>query len=213
MSTINYSAKEIRCKVVYYGPGLGGKTTNVQAIYKMLQPHERGELVSLSAKGFSTGTEDEARKTRLFDFMPLRVGVMQGFKVIMHMYTVPGEAYHIDTRRFILRGVDGVVFVVDSQGDRLEANIVSKENLYENLSYYRIDKKFFPLVLQYNKRDLKNISPIPELNKVLNTEHHPFYTSIAVEGIGVLETLQRITEMVLVKIYNDLEGETGGNIK
>jgi len=209
MASINYSAKEVRCKLVYYGPGLGGKTTNVQSIHKMLLPHERGELVSLSAKGFSVGSDEDARKTRLFDFMTIHVGIMQGYNIIMHIYTVPGEAYHIDTRRFVLHGVDGVVMVIDSQNERHDANILSLENLYENLSYYKIDRTKFPLVMQYNKRDMPNITPVPELNKLLNKTNSPFFISIAVEGLGVLETLQKITELMLTKIYNDIQTETG----
>jgi signal recognition particle receptor subunit beta len=185
---INYASREINCKLVYYGPGLGGKTTNLEYIYGKINPDTRGKLISLA-------TEQE--RTLFFDFLPVDLGSIRGFKTRFHLYTVPGQVYYNASRRLILKGVDGIVFVGDSQAERMDANIAAMENLYENLSDYGYDPQTLPLVLQYNKRDLPSAVPMDELRAHLNPTALPEYEAVAVEGRGVFDTLRAVSKLVL----------------
>lgn len=191
MSLINYASREINCKIVYYGPGLGGKTTNIKYIYSKITPEQRGKLVSL---------DTELDRTLFFDFLPVDLGQVKGFKVRFHLYTVPGQVYYNASRKLILKGVDGIVFVADSQIERFEDNIESMENLIENLKEYGLSLDKIPFVIQYNKRDLPNIAPIEELEKALNILKVPSFEAVATEGIGVFETLKAVARLVLRNI-------------
>ncbi len=191
MSFINYSSREINCKIVYYGPGLCGKTTNLQYIYKKTAPEAKGKMISLAT---------ETERTLFFDFLPLSLGDIRGFRTRFHLYTVPGQVFYDASRKLILKGVDGVVFVADSQLERLEANIESMENLKVNLREQGYDINNIPLVIQYNKRDLPNISTVEELRSVLNGNGHADYEAIATTGGGVFETLKAIAKLVLLEL-------------
>ncbi|NBU21334.1 gliding-motility protein MglA [bacterium] len=188
MSFINYTSKEINCKVIYFGAGLGGKTTNVQFIYEHTQRQERGKLVSLS-------TENE--RTLFFDFLPLSIGDIRGYNTRFHLYTVPGQTFYEVSRQFILKGVDGIVFVVDSQPERMGANIESFESLEKGLEKQGYDIHKIPLVFQYNKRDLPGAISIPELEATFNPMRRPYFEAIASSGQGVMETLQSISQLVI----------------
>jgi mutual gliding-motility protein MglA len=221
MSVINYASREINCKIVYYGPGLGGKTTNLEHVYARVAPDTRGKLISLA-------TENE--RTLFFDFLPVDLGTIRGFKTRFHLYTVPGQVYYNASRKLILKGVDGVVFVADSQVDRQEANIEAMQNLYDNMAEYGYDITRMPFVIQYNKRDLPNASPIEDLDAVLNPgfevvdparqrvmqdpgnpgrllveqlptgewiERVPSIEAVAVAGDGVFDTLKAVSKLVL----------------
>lgn len=188
MSMINYASREINCKLVYYGPGLGGKTTNLEYVYNKVSPDLRGKLISLA-------TEQE--RTLFFDFLPVDLGSIRGFKTRFHLYTVPGQVYYNASRRLILKGVDGLVFVADSQAERMDANIAALENLYENLSDYGYDPANLPIVLQWNKRDLPNAVPVEELRRQLNPMGLQEYEGVAVEGSGVFDTLKAVSKLVL----------------
>lgn len=191
MSFINYSSREINCKIVYYGPGLGGKTTNLQYIYKKTNPEHKGKLISLAT---------ETERTLFFDFLPLALGDIRGFRVRFHLYTVPGQVFYDASRKLILKGVDGVVFVADSQIERMEANIESVENLRINLQEQGYDLDKIPYSMQYNKRDLPNVAPLDEMNKVLNPKNVPWFEGIAPEGIGVFDVLKSIAKQVLFEL-------------
>ncbi len=197
MSFIRYATKEVNCKIVYFGPGLSGKTTNVQYIFEHTQEEQRGKLVTLS-------TENE--RTLFFDFLPLSLGEIRGFKTRFHLYTVPGQVFYDASRKLILKGVDGVVFVADSQVARFEANIESLENLRSNLQEqgYNLDK--LPCVIQYNKRDMPEVSSVEELRKELNPNNVPEFEAVASTGIGVFETLKAVAKQVLT----ELKRGTGG---
>jgi signal recognition particle receptor subunit beta len=188
MSMINYASREINCKIVYYGPGLGGKTTNLEVVYGKVTPDTRGKLISLAT---------ETERTLFFDFLPVDLGAIRGFKTRFHLYTVPGQVYYNASRKLILKGVDGVVFVGDSQVERLDANIESMHNLYENLAEYGLDLREIPFVIQYNKRDLPNISSLDELQRELNPNGVPHYEAVAVRGIGVFDTLKAVSKLVI----------------
>jgi signal recognition particle receptor subunit beta len=188
MSMINYASREINCKIVYYGPGLGGKTTNLEFIYNRVAPDTRGKLISLAT---------ETERTLFFDFLPVDLGTIRGFKTRFHLYTVPGQVYYNASRKLILKGVDGVVFVADSQVERMDANIESMHNLYENLAEYGYDLKKIPYVVQYNKRDLPNISPVEELQSQLNPDRVVSYEAVAVKGVGVFDTLKAVSKGVI----------------
>ena len=188
MAVFNAAKREIDLKIVYYGPAMCGKTTNVQSIHKMLAPQQRGELMSLA-------TKDD--RTLFFDFLPIELGDVRGFKTRFHIYTVPGQVYYGLTRRAVLTGADGVVFVVDSQTNKLQDNIESLKDLAENLKFYKKDLTSFPFVFQYNKRDLAHVMPVDELDSMLNTLNVPSYESSAVTGMGVVETLTAICKLVL----------------
>ncbi len=191
MAFINYINKEINAKIVYYGPGLSGKTTNIIYIHKKLTPESRGKLVSLAT---------QTDRTLFFDFLPISIGEISGYKVRFHLYTVPGQIFYNTTRKMVLKGVDGIVFVADSQKQMLEDNIESIKNLEENLNDYGIDIKEIPMVIQYNKRDLENAMDIEDLHIHLNRYKSPFFTAVATEGKGVLETLMAICKMVIKKL-------------
>ena len=220
MSFINYSSREINCKIVYYGPGLGGKTTNLQYIYNKTNPEAKGKMISLAT---------ETERTLFFDFLPVDLGTIRGFKVKFHLYTVPGQVYYNASRKLILKGVDGVVFVADSQIERMDANIEAMQNLYENMSQHGYDVTRIPFAIQYNKRDLPNAAPIGELQAALNPgwqitdptkqrttpdpyhdseflvrqedgqwiERAPYFEAVALTGEGVFDTLKAISKNVV----------------
>jgi signal recognition particle receptor subunit beta len=221
MSMINYASREINCKLVYYGPGLGGKTTNLEFVYGKVSPSTRGKLISLAT---------ETERTLFFDFLPVDLGTIRGFRTRFHLYTVPGQVYYNASRKLILKGVDGVVFVADSQRDRAEANLESMQNLYDNMAAYGYDLTSMPFVIQYNKRDLPNAAPLAELQEMLNpgwevleasrqrplvnpfkagdmlvsqlatgewVERAPEFEAVAVTGEGVFETLKAVSKLVL----------------
>jgi hypothetical protein len=218
---INYASREINCKIVYYGPGLGGKTTNLEHIFSKLQPDTRGKLISLAT---------ETERTLFFDFLPVDLGTIRGFKARFHLYTVPGQVYYNASRKLILKGVDGIVFVADSQLERLEANQEAMQNLYDNMAEYGYDIRSLPFVVQYNKRDLPNAAAIAELQGALNPgwevedaarqrlvpnplhaaqylveqlptgewiERAPYFEAVAVSGEGVFDTLKAVGKLVL----------------
>jgi hypothetical protein len=218
---INYASREINCKIVYYGPGLGGKTTNLEHIFSKLQPDTRGKLISLAT---------ETERTLFFDFLPVDLGTIRGFKARFHLYTVPGQVYYNASRKLILKGVDGIVFVADSQIERLEANQEAMQNLYDNMGEYGYDIRALPFVVQYNKRDLPNAAAIADLQAALNpgwevedparqrvvpnpihaseylveqlptgewVERAPYFEAVAVSGEGVFDTLKAVGKLVL----------------
>src|SRR4026209_2981627 len=214
---INYASREINCKIVYYGPGLGGKTTNLEHVYGKVKPDTRGKMISLAT---------ETERTLFFDFLPVDLGTIRGFKVKFHLYTVPGHVYYNASRKLILKGVDGVVFVADSQIERMDANIEAMQNLYENMTQHGYDVTRIPFAVQYNKRDLPNAAPVAELPAALNSggpledavrqrptpdpdhdseflvwqqdgqwlERAPYFEAVAVTGEGVFDTLQAISQ-------------------
>ncbi len=220
MSLINYASREINCKLVYYGPGLGGKTTNLEYIYEKVAPGSRGKMISLAT---------ETERTLFFDFLPVDLGTIRGFKTRFHLYTVPGQVYYNASRRLILKGVDGVVFVADSQLDRMEANLESMQNLYDNMAQHGLDLTRIPFVIQYNKRDLPNAAGLTQLQDALNPgwpledperqavtpdparpgeflvqqmngswiERVPYFEACAVRGDGVFDTLRAVSKQVL----------------
>lgn len=191
MSFINYSSREINCKIVYYGPGLCGKTTNLQYIYNKTNPEAKGKMISLAT---------ETDRTLFFDFLPLSLGEIRGFKTRFHLYTVPGQVFYDASRKLILKGVDGVVFVGDSQIERMEANIESLDNLRTNLADQGYDLDKLPYVVQINKRDLPNSAPLDELQEVLNPTKVPSYEAIATKGVGVFDTLKAVAKLVLTEL-------------
>jgi signal recognition particle receptor subunit beta len=221
MSMINYASREINCKIVYYGPGLGGKTTNLEHVYGRVKPDTRGKLISLAT---------ETERTLFFDFLPVDLGTIRGFKTRFHLYTVPGQVYYNASRKLILKGVDGIVFVADSQIERMEANLEAMQNLYDNMLEYGYDLTGMPFVMQYNKRDLPNAATVAELQERLNpgfevrdvtrqrispdpyhagenlveqiptgewVEHAPYFEAVAVTGEGVFDTLKAVSKLVL----------------
>lgn len=191
MSFINYSSREINCKIVYYGPGLCGKTTNLQYIYRRTNPNQKGKLISLA-------TETEG--TLFFDFLPIALVDIKGFRIKFHLYTVPGQVFYAASRKFILKGVDGVVFVADSQIERMESNMESLDDLQINLAEQGYELKKLPFSMQYNKRDLPNIVPIEEMDKLLNHRDVPWVDAIATTGKGVFETLKAVAKLVLFEL-------------
>jgi len=220
MSMINYASREINCKLVYYGPGLGGKTTNLEHVFSKIAPTAKGKMISLAT---------ETERTLFFDFLPVDLGTIRGFKTRFHLYTVPGQVYYNASRKLILKGVDGVAFVADSQIERMEANIESMQNLYANLAEHGYDLTRIPFVIQYNKRDLPNAAPIPELQAAINPgwpvedvtrqrlttdplhegeflieqvdgqwmERAPYFESVATSGDGVFDTLKALSKLVI----------------
>jgi signal recognition particle receptor subunit beta len=220
MSMINYASREINCKLVYYGPGLGGKTTNLEFVYNKVAPGSRGKMISLAT---------ETERTLFFDFLPVDLGTIRGFKVKFHLYTEPGQVYYNASRKLILKGVDGVVFVADSQIDRMDANIEAMQNLYENMAQHGYDLTRIPFAIQYNKRDLPNAAPVAELQSALNPgwpqedpakqkvaldpnregeylvsqqdgqwiERAPYFEAVAITGEGVFDTLKAISKSVV----------------
>jgi signal recognition particle receptor subunit beta len=191
MSFINYASREINCKIVYYGPGLCGKTTNLQYVYQKTAPEAKGKMISLAT---------ETERTLFFDFLPLALGEIRGFKTRFHLYTVPGQVFYDASRKLILKGVDGVVFVADSQEERLDANIESMENLKVNLEEQGYQLEKIPFVIQYNKRDLPNVSPLQELQTLLNPDSVPDFEACATTGEGVFETLKAVAKLILIDL-------------
>ncbi len=191
MSFINYASREINCKIVYYGPGLCGKTTNLQFVYQKTATEAKGKMISLAT---------ETERTLFFDFLPLALGEIRGFKTRFHLYTVPGQVFYDASRKLILKGVDGVVFVADSQEERMEANIESVENLRFNLQEQGYDLDKLPYVIQYNKRDLPNIVQVEELRRELNPTAVPDFEACAASGEGVFETLKAIAKLILLEL-------------
>ena len=221
MSMINYASREINCKLVYYGPGLGGKTTNLEHVYNKVAPGAKGKMISLAT---------ETERTLFFDFLPVDLGTIRGFKTRFHLYTVPGQVYYNASRKLILKGVDGVVFVADSQIERMEANIEAMQNLYDNMAEHGYDLTRIPFIIQYNKRDLPNAAPIADLQAALNPgwpveelarqrpladpyhegeflvgrnaegewiERSSYFEAVAVNGEGVFDTLKAVSKLVL----------------
>jgi signal recognition particle receptor subunit beta len=191
LTFINYVAREINCKIVYYGPGLGGKTTNLQYLYDITNAENKGKLISLAT---------ETDRTLFFDFLPIDLGQIRGLRTRFHLYTVPGQVFYDASRKLILRGVDGVVFVADSQEERLDANLESLTNLDQNLKEHGFDLGKIPYVLQLNKRDLPNAMPAEKLSKLLSTRGEPVFEAVAIKGAGILETLKAVARQVLVEL-------------
>lgn len=196
MAFVDVKKRQLQCKIVFYGTGLGGKTTNLRQIHKNTPPKMRGKMVSL---------DTETERTLFFDFVPLSVGTVKGLATRFSFYTVPGQSFYNLTRKAILKKVDGVVFVSDSQRARMDANIDSYLNLEENLLEYNIALKDLPHVIQYNKRDVANAVPLEEMRKEINRYGVPDFEAVATEGKGVLETLNKIVRLVLDKVIVDLK--------
>jgi signal recognition particle receptor subunit beta len=193
LTFINYVAREINCKIVYYGPGLGGKTTNLQYVHQIMSmsPENTGKLISLAT---------ETERTLFFDFLPLNLGQLRGLRIRFHLYTVPGQVFYDSSRKLILKGVDGVVFVADSQEERMDANLESISNLSQNLKEQGFDLMNIPYVLQLNKRDLPNAMPVEELQKQLLIKGEQVFEAVATNGTGVLTTLKAVARQVLLEL-------------
>jgi signal recognition particle receptor subunit beta len=191
MTFINYASREINCKIVYYGPGLCGKTTNLQYIYDKTNPGAKGKLISLAT---------ETDRTLFFDFLPLELGTVRGFKTRFHLYTVPGQVFYDASRRLILKGVDGVIFVADSQVERMDANVEAIDNLQINLKSQGYDLMNLPYVLQLNKRDLPNVDSVEEMKRLLTKKNEPTFEAVASKGPGVFETLKGVAKLVLSEL-------------
>jgi signal recognition particle receptor subunit beta len=191
MSFINYASREINCKIVYYGPGLCGKTTNLQYVYQKTATEAKGKMISLAT---------ETERTLFFDFLPLSLGEIRGFKTRFHLYTVPGQVFYDASRKLILKGVDGVVFVADSQEERYDANVESLDNLRFNLQEQGYDLDKLPFIIQYNKRDLPNAMTVDELRKDLNLTGVPDFEACAATGEGVFETLKAVAKLILIDL-------------
>jgi len=194
MTFINYASREINCKIVYYGPGLCGKTTNIQWIYEQANPDKKGKLVSLAT---------ETDRTLFFDFLPLDMGMVKGFKVRFHLYTVPGQVFYDASRKLILRGCDGIIFVADSQKARMEANIESIANLATNLKENGFDVRTIPYVLQLNKRDMPSAVPAAEMERLLRFRGEPMVEAVASQGTGVIETLKAAARQILMELQKN----------
>jgi len=191
MTFINYASREINCKIVYYGPGLCGKTTNLQYIFDKTNPAAKGKLISLAT---------ETDRTLFFDFLPLELGTVRGFTTRFHLYTVPGQVFYDASRKLILKGVDGVIFVADSQVERMDANVEAIENLETNLRTQGYDLSAIPYVLQLNKRDLPNVASVDEMKKLLAKKNEPIFEAVAAKGPGVFETLKGVAKLVLADL-------------
>jgi signal recognition particle receptor subunit beta len=198
MSLVNYSTREITCKIVYYGPGRCGKTSNLQYIHTFVPDDRKGAMISLAT---------ETDRTLFFDFLPLDLGTISGFRTRIQLYTVPGQVYYNATRKLVLRGADGVVFVADSQREQMEENIESLRNLHENLLEENVDLRDFPLVLQYNKRDLPDVALVEELEDLLNFKDVPAFAAAAITGEGVFPTLKSISQLVLQSLSRKFRAE------
>ncbi len=196
MALFNYTSREINAKIVYYGPGLSGKTTNIKTIYEKIVPEKKGKLITLPTY---------SDRTLFFDFFPLEAGEIKGYKMRFHLYTVPGQVFYNATRKLVLKGADGVVFVADSQDGMMDSNLESLYNLKKNLADHGININDFPVVLQYNKRDLPNVLPVEVLDKTLNSRGLPYFSASASTGEGVLETLTAISKLVLGDLREMIE--------
>jgi signal recognition particle receptor subunit beta len=197
MVSINYATREVTCKIVYYGPGLSGKTTNLQYIHDKVPSGTKGKMISLAT---------EADRTLYFDFLPINLGKISGFAAKFQLYTVPGQVYYNATRKLVLRGADGLVFVADSQADKMDENIESLSNMKENLAEYGYDVNEMPVVIQYNKRDLPNILSVEEMDAKLNYYGWKSFEGEAVNGVGVFDTLKMIIKLVLDKARKSQSG-------
>jgi signal recognition particle receptor subunit beta len=191
VSFINFPAREINCKLVYYGPGLGGKTANLQWIYENTGAGQKGKMISLAT---------ETDRTLFFDFLPLDLGTVRGFKTRFHLYTVPGQVFYEASRKLILKGADGIVFVADSQEERMDANLETIDNLKENLKDHGLDFNTIPYVLQLNKRDLPGVLAVEELTRQLQQKGEPVLDGVAITGQGVFETLKEVAKLVLAEL-------------
>jgi len=191
VSFINFPAREINCKLVYYGPGLGGKTANLQWIYEKTGTGQKGKMISLAT---------ETDRTLFFDFLPLDLGTVRGFKTRFHLYTVPGQVFYEASRKLILKGADGVVFVADSQEERMDANLETLDNLQENLKDHGLNFATIPYILQLNKRDLPNILPVEDLKRQLQVKGEPVLEAVAITGQGIFETLKEVAKLVLAEL-------------
>jgi signal recognition particle receptor subunit beta len=196
MALVNHTSREINAKIVYYGPGLCGKTTNIHFIFHRISPNQRGKLISLAT---------ETDRTLFFDFLPVELGTVKGYKVRFHLYTVPGQVFYNATRKLVLKGADGVIFVADSQRGLVDANLESLANLRDNFADMGVDLGDFPMVLQYNKRDLPDIMSVEELNASLNPRNIPYYEAVAMNGDGVLKTFAAISKLVLQDMQQNPE--------
>jgi hypothetical protein len=195
MANLNFAKKELNLKIVYYGTGLGGKTTNLRIIYSALSPDRKGKMMSLAT---------ELYQTLFFDFLPVELGMVKGWRLRHHLYTVPGQIYYNASRKLVLKNADGVVFVVDSQQERLDDNIESMDNLEDNLRSYDVNLKDIPIVIQYNKRDLPNILPINDLQLYINRGSYTYFECVAIRGIGVFDTLKSICQLTVLKHIDSL---------
>ncbi len=195
MANLNFAKKELNQKIVYYGTGLCGKTTNLRTIYAALNPQRKGKMMSLAT---------ELDQTLFFDFLPVDLGDVKGWKLRYHLYTVPGQIYYNASRKLVLKNVDGLIFVVDSQQERLDENIESYINLQDNLKSYNLSLNDIPMVIQYNKRDLPNILPINDLQLQVNKGGYTYFESVAIRGIGVFDTLKSICQLTVLKQMDDL---------
>jgi len=195
MANLNYNSKELNLKIVYYGTGLCGKTTNLRSIYAAFPQERKGKMMSLAT---------ELDQTLFFDFLPLDMGSIKGWKSRFHLFTVPGQVYYNVSRKLVLRGVDGLVFVVDSQEERLEENVESFNNLRDNLQSYGLNLKDIPMVIQYNKRDLPNIIPIADLQLYINRDGYTYFEAVALRGIGVFDTLKSICQKTVLKQIDNI---------
>jgi signal recognition particle receptor subunit beta len=195
MANLNFAKQEVNLKIVYYGTGLCGKTTNLRTIYGALNPNRRGKMMSLAT---------ELDQTLFFDFLPVDLGSIKGWKLRHHLYTVPGQIYYNVSRKLVLKNADGVVFVVDSQEERLDENIESFNNLVDNLKTYNRKLEDIPLVIQYNKRDLPNIMPISDLQFHINKKGYTYFESVAIRGIGVFDTLKSICHLTTLQQSKEL---------
>ncbi len=191
MTFINYASREINCKIVYYGPGLCGKTTNLQWIYSKTNPNAKGKLISLAT---------ETERTLFFDFLPLELGTIRGFKTRFHLYTVPGQVFYDASRKLILKGADGVIFVADSQPARMDANVESLKNLGDNLRFQGFELRTIPYVLQLNKRDIPGATPVDTMLKALRFRNEDYFEAVAPRGTGVFETLKAVARQVLITL-------------
>ncbi|RMH70805.1 MAG: gliding-motility protein MglA [Gemmatimonadetes bacterium] len=196
MALINFAQRQIMTKIVYYGPGMSGKTSNLEYIYSKVPEAQRKKMVSVAT---------ELERTIFFDFFPMDVGTIAGLKVIFQLYTVPGQVYYSSTRRLVLDGADGIIFVADSQAFRLQANIESFRDLYENLASYKVDIRKIPIIIQYNKRDLDTALPVSELEEKLNYRYLPSFEATAHTGEGVFETLKAVTTRVLDNLRKEFD--------
>jgi len=196
MPTIKMQTREISCKLVYYGPGLGGKTTNMKYIFLRTNPKFKGKLVSLAT---------ETDRTLFFDFLPIAFQKVAGFDLRFQLFTVPGQVYYTESRRIILKGADGIVFVADSHPAREDANVEGMADLSKNLAYYGLTLKDIPMVVQYNKRDLENAMAVEKMRKVLNYVNVPDFEAIAIQGVGVFETFNEIARAVLARVQVQLQ--------
>jgi len=195
MANLNFNLKELNLKIVYYGTGLCGKTTNLRSIFAAFPSERKGKMMSLAT---------ELDQTLFFDFLPVDLGSVKGWKLRFHLFTVPGQVYYNVSRKLVLRGVDGLVFVVDSQEERREENIESYNNLNDNLQSYALSLKDIPMVIQYNKRDLPNILPIGDLQLYLNRSGHTYFEAVALRGIGIFDTLKSICHLTVLKQIDNI---------